>query len=143
VGVLELVPNGTKPDMQDLLPASWVSSNEYRHGVDLLNQRRYFDAHEVLEDVWRLASGADRQFLQGLIQVAVALHHHSCGNCRGALSVLQRAAANLAPFPEEFAGIRLGQLREALRTWQDALEHGTQAPPPPCIAVLPILVPGC
>ena len=27
----------------------------YRHGIQLLNQERYFEAHEVLEDLWRAA----------------------------------------------------------------------------------------
>ena len=43
-------------------------------GIALFNQRRYFDAHEVWEDRWRLESGVPRQLLHGLIQLAAAFH---------------------------------------------------------------------
>ena len=50
-----------------------VDSAQYRQGVELFNRAAFFDAHEALEDVWRAAPLAEKKFLQGLIQVAVAL----------------------------------------------------------------------
>lgn len=43
------------------------------------NNKEFFEAHEVWEDLWVEASGTRHPFLQGLIQIAVALHH--AGNC--------------------------------------------------------------
>ncbi|MDM7324494.1 MAG: DUF309 domain-containing protein, partial [Thermus sp.] len=40
----------------------------------LFQKGRYFEAHEVLEEVWREAHGEKRRFLQGLILLAAALH---------------------------------------------------------------------
>lgn len=108
-----------------------MTSSTYSRGIELFNHGEFFDAHEVLEDVWRESAGPEKKFLQGLIQVAVALHHHSTGNLRGARSLMDRAARNLEPYPDQFYGIELGHLRIALAAWQEAMAQGEPAPPLP------------
>ncbi|MBZ5706890.1 MAG: DUF309 domain-containing protein [Acidobacteriia bacterium] len=107
----------------------------FRRGVELFNRAEFFDAHEVLEDVWHAAPAAERKFLQGLVQIAVALHHHSRGNLVGARSLLKRAAKNLAGYPETFAGIELAELLASLADWERALAGGEPAPPLPKFVV--------
>ncbi|MGH7414520.1 MAG: DUF309 domain-containing protein, partial [Candidatus Rokuibacteriota bacterium] len=63
----------------------------------------YFEVHEVLEPYWIRAEGADREALQGLIQVAVGLQHLANGNLEGARALLRDGATRLA-------GHRLGGL---------------------------------
>src|SRR2546428_12668391 len=66
--------------------AEWsVDSELYLRGIKLFNSAAFFGAHEVLEDVWRAAPEPERKFLQGVIQVAVALYHHGNGNLVGAI----------------------------------------------------------
>ena len=72
-------------------------------GIELFNRAAFFDAHEALEDVWRAAPQAEKKFLQGLIQVAVALHHYGNGNTAGARSVLRRAFPKSRPYPRILA----------------------------------------
>jgi uncharacterized protein len=105
--------------------------DSYRRGLALFNQESFFDAHEVLEDVWRPAPEPERKFLQGLIQVAVALHHHSRGNLVGCRSLLARAHRNLSLYPEEHQGVDLASLRSALLDWRSALESDRPVPPLP------------
>ena len=105
----------------------------YRHGIELFNAGRFFDAHEELEDAWRVAAEDDRLFLQGLTQAAVGLHHHSCGNRTGACSVLERARGNLGGYPARYAGIRVEELRQALGAFSAALLACEAAPPVPRI----------
>ncbi len=105
----------------------------YEHGLELFNRGEFFDAHEVLEDVWRAAPAAEKKFLQGLIQVAVGLHHHSCGNVVGARSLLARAHRNLSAYPARHGGIDLAGLCAQVERWVEALEHGRPAPALPCI----------
>jgi predicted metal-dependent hydrolase len=45
-----------------------------RLGEALFNAGLFFDSHEYLEGVWRQKEGEDKIFLQGLIQVAAAMH---------------------------------------------------------------------
>ena len=107
----------------------------YREGLRLFNRAEFFAAHEVLEDVWRGAPPAERRFLQGLIQVAVALHHHSTGNLAGCRSVLGRACRNLAAYPAEHGGLDLPALLATLTRWRQALEENRTPPPSPVLVV--------
>jgi len=100
----------------------------FRRGVELFNRAEFFEAHEVLEDVWRAAPAEEKKMLQGLIQVAVALHHHSRGNLAGARSLLKRAVGNLSGQRGEFAGLELISLLESLERWENALVEGERTP---------------
>jgi hypothetical protein len=55
----------------------------------------YFEVHEMLEPHWAAASGAEREALQGLIQVAVAWHHLANGNVAGSVSLFAEGGARL------------------------------------------------
>jgi len=101
-------------------------------GIRLLNSGQFFQAHEVLEDVWREAPVAEKKFWQGLVQIAVALHHHSTGNLVGAKSVMARAARNLGPCSSEWQGMKIGQLKTLLEKWQEAV-HKREEPNVPTI----------
>jgi predicted metal-dependent hydrolase len=114
-----------------------MDEDTYFRGIKLFNSADYFEAHEVLEDVWRAAPGPEKKFYQGLIQVAVALHHHGKGNLVGARSLLGRAAKNLSGYPEGFGGIRLQELLDSVTHWQRALAEGDSLPPLPRFVVDP------
>ena len=64
----------------------------------LLDAGRPFHAHEVLEDAWKSAPETERQLWRGLAQLAVGLTHAARGNARGATTLLERGAGNLAPY---------------------------------------------
>jgi len=114
-----------------------VNSNLYARGLQLFNLSEFYEAHEVLEDVWRAEAGPHKLFLQALIQVAVALHHHSTGNIVGAKSLLKRATRNLSSYPESYFNLNLTQFRNSLIEWQIALEENRSAPPFPKLETLP------
>jgi uncharacterized protein len=109
------------------------NGERYQLGIRHFNARKFYDAHEVWEDVWRASHGMEKRFLQGLIQAAVALHHHSTGNVVGACSLMARARRNLEECPEEFGGIRVGELLAELGEWREAVVRGEQAPAVPRI----------
>ena len=90
----------------------------YAEGVRLFQQGRYFETHEVLELAWRACpAGSDKQFLQGLIQLAVSLEHWRRGNPRGARGQWDKARAKLEPLPGAYGGLRLGALLRAFEAW--------------------------
>ena len=64
--------------------------------------------------------GWRNRFLQGLIQAAVAFHHHSTGNVVGAGSLMERARKNLAGCPEEFGGFGW---TDCWSRWSDGERH--------------------
>ena len=105
-----------------------MDAHGYHRGIQLFNEQHFYDAHEIWEDVWRETDGPEKKFLQGLIQAAVALHHHSTGNLVGACSLLERARKNLVAYPEDFGGIRVTALLTSLATWRDCLSRGGPLP---------------
>lgn len=108
-----------------------MDTAKLQHGIELFNAGSFFDAHEVLEDVWRECKGRDKLFLQALIQAAVGLHHYSTGNIMGARSLLARASRKLADYPGAYCGIELEGLRVALDEWRTSLADSTVPPAPP------------
>ncbi len=84
----------------------------------LFNRKHYFECHELLEDVWREALGDEKQFLQGLIHIAVGLYHAAAANYKGASNQLEKGIRRLTPsLPErdrlDVAGL-VGPSRKAL-----------------------------
>jgi predicted metal-dependent hydrolase len=110
-----------------------MQRNWLRHGVALFNRAHFFDAHEVLEDLWRsvprdCASRRHlRLHLQGMVQLAVAFHHQSKGNHVGARSVLERAMRNLNGADSSFPDLDLDQLRAELAPWRQHLDNSKGA----------------
>jgi len=102
----------------------------FSRGLDLFNRAHFFDAHEVLEDVWRPLprEGPARRYMQGMVQLAVAFHHESTGNHVGARSVLERALRNLNGADSSFPDLDLERLRAELAIWQRYLEDYESAP---------------
>jgi predicted metal-dependent hydrolase len=102
-------------------------------GLELFNAGRFYEAHEVLEDVWREAVGERKLFLQALVQLAVGFHHYTMDNVVGAESVLERGLGNLANYPDDCEGIDLLALRINLQAWIAALKSSNPCPPYPQI----------
>ena len=90
-------------------------------GVQQFNRGQFFDAHETWEILWMAASGPDRMFLQGAIQIAAAFHHWGRGNPAGTRSLLTAGLAKLVQFPAIYHGIRVDCLREQLQAWLQAV----------------------
>jgi predicted metal-dependent hydrolase len=110
-----------------------VDSDKYLRGISLFNKAEFFDAHEALEDIWRAAPPENKKFLQGLVQIAVAFHHHSTGNLIGMRSVLERAIRNLAEPSGSFGQIQLAPLLESLDQWRECIDNSSSPPPLPRI----------
>jgi hypothetical protein len=82
----------------------------FREGVALFNGARYWHAHEAWETLWRAAGDADRDFYQGLIQVAAGLLHLQRRNARGARNKLLEGVARLRPYEPVHHGVFVNEL---------------------------------
>jgi predicted metal-dependent hydrolase len=83
---------------------------ELERGLELIDRGEYFEAHEVLEDLWRAAEAAERDFFQGLVHVAVAWHHAGRGNRPGYERQLEKAARRLGPYAPTHRGVDVRDL---------------------------------
>jgi hypothetical protein len=96
----------------------------FRRGVALFNGVRYWHAHEAWETIWRAAPDEERDFYQGLIQVAAGLLHLQRRNLRGARNKLAEGLAKLAPFEPAYRGVFVNELIGEARRILDDLEGG-------------------
>jgi len=114
----ELAPGRTAP----LDPAE--ADALFRRGVALFNGVRYWHAHEAWETLWRAASDEDRDFYQGLIQVAAGLLHLQRRNLRGARNKLAEGLDKLRRFEPAYRGVFVNELVGEARRILDDLEAG-------------------
>jgi uncharacterized protein len=77
----------------------------YLAGIVCFNERDFFEAHEVWENLWMETAGPERRFYQGLIQAAVALFHFGNGNVRGARKLYSSGRAYMEPFGSPHLGL--------------------------------------
>ena len=102
---------------------------QYLEGLRLFNEQDFFECHDVLEELWSDIVGDQRQFYQGLIQVAVALFHFGNGNLGGARKLFHSSQGYLEQYPSPYMGLDLGSLCNDLQTcFQELLDAGNRYP---------------
>ena len=82
----------------------------YLAGIEHFNKCDFFEAHEVWEELWADTQGQARRFFQGLIQVAVCLHHFGNGNIRGAKKLYYGCRGYLEDYRPKYLGLDLDKL---------------------------------
>lgn len=96
----------------------------FREGISLFNGVRYWHAHEAWETLWRSAPDDERDFYQGLIQVAAGLLHLQRRNLRGARNKLSEGLDKLAPYRPAHKGVFVNELMGEARRLLNDLEAG-------------------
>ncbi|MBA3434661.1 MAG: DUF309 domain-containing protein [Actinobacteria bacterium] len=100
-------------------------------GLELIRTGEYFEAHEELEDEWRDAPAPERDFLQGLVHVAVAWHHAARDNRPGCERQLEKAVRRLDGFRPVHRGVDVGAVLRGVEEAQAIVESGSLALPSP------------
>ncbi|WP_298270120.1 DUF309 domain-containing protein [Geobacter sp.] len=98
-----------------------AAPEELLWGIGEFNAGEWFDCHETMEELWAGEQREVKYLYQGILQVAVALHHWREGNFRGALFLLGSAERLLGRVEPACQGVDTaalaadaGRLREAL-----------------------------
>jgi predicted metal-dependent hydrolase len=81
-----------------------------RQAVDCFNSGKFFDCHEFFEDLWHEEPPRERNFMQGMIQIAVGCEHFKRGNLKGAISLTTQGLEKIRKYPSRHRGVRLAQL---------------------------------
>lgn len=97
----------------------------YLRGIESFNRSAYFDAHEEWESLWQEWTGADRTFYQGLIQVAVCLHHVGRRNMLGARKLYRSSRDYLRPYRPWHAGLDVDGLLNAMQDCWSEIERSS------------------
>lgn len=120
------LPRGRTPPLDEA-----TADELFRRGVALFNGVRYWHAHEAWEILWRAARDEERDFYQGLIQVAAGLLHLQRRNARGAWNLLSQGLDKLRKYQPTHRGIFVNELVGRGEGILEDLESG----------VLPYLIP--
>ncbi len=94
-------------------------------GIREFNDERFYEAHEVLEDLWHEYREIDRTFVQGLIQLAAGFYHLQCENQRGALSQLTKGKTKLAQYEPRHCEIDVKTLLADVDCWLEKINHAS------------------
>ena len=100
-------------------------------GLELIRRVAYFEAHEELEDDWRVAPHEERDFLQGLVHVAVAWLHAERGNRNGCERQLVKAERRLASYRPSHRDVDVEIVLADVDTARWLVEAGSLELPPP------------
>ena len=84
----------------------------FQLGIQQFNQRQFYECHDTLEAIWIEAPEMDKRFYQGILQVAVACHHLSNLNIRGAIILLGEGVRRLSDYQPDYHKVDVTQLLE-------------------------------
>jgi len=114
-------------------PTEGSSQNYYTAFFQLWNAQKYYEAHDVLEQLWLVEKSAElARFYQGLIQAAGAFVHLQKNfeqpshakhgrRLRPATRLFSLALRNLEDLPNEYHALDLPVFRELLMRYRDAI----------------------
>ena len=107
----------------------------YKRGLEAIRAGRYFEAHEELEEAWRAASTAERDFFQGLVHVAVAWYQAGRGRPVATGRQLEKAARRLAPFAPNHRGVDVAAVLAQVEAAQERVAGGSLDLDPPTLTL--------
>ena len=84
------------------------------------NEQLFFEAHDVLEELWLAQgkAGANYAFYKGLIQLAGAFVHLQKNRMKPAVALFDLASANLLRYPARHEGLQLPDLLALIVDWR-------------------------
>jgi predicted metal-dependent hydrolase len=125
--VAELTAQDVDPNQTDIAKHPF-----YRAFFQCWNEQRYYEAHDVLEQLWLRTDSGDADFFKGLIQAAGAFVHlqkrfehpfHAKHSRRlpPAVRLFQLAEKNLSSFAPQHHGLDVVALCQLLRAYADQI----------------------
>jgi uncharacterized protein len=100
-------------------------NDDLERGLELMRDGAYFEAHEALEDAWRAAEPAEKDFFQGLVHVTVAWYQAGRGNRVGCERQLAKAERRLTPFIPAHRDVNLEAVLAQVRAASATVEGGS------------------
>ncbi len=80
---------------------------DFQRGLAEFNQGNFYACHDTLEAIWMEAEPSERNFYQGILQIAVACYHLENANWHGAVILLGEGTYRLRAYLPTHAGLQL------------------------------------
>jgi predicted metal-dependent hydrolase len=125
--VAEMVVENVDPDQRDI-----ANHPFYQAFFQCWNEKRYYEAHDVLEQLWLKTTSPDADYFKGLIQAAGAfvhlqkhfeypLHAKHSKRLSPALRLFRLAEKNLSQFAPRHHGLDVAAFCQLLRECADRI----------------------
>jgi predicted metal-dependent hydrolase len=101
-------------------------------GIQEFNQGLFFECHETLEEIWLEEHGDDREFYQGIIQVAAGFYKWEQGVLIGAIKLWRAGLQKLEAYPPIHLEVDLASfikgVETSLKEVEGAYQNGQDSP---------------
>ncbi len=87
-----------------------IEEKLFVEGINLFNNKKYYDAHELWEELWSEYKLDDDLFIQGLIQLSVAFFHITNLNLKGSRNLFKKCLPKLQQFPDNHRMLNLSEI---------------------------------
>jgi len=93
--------------------------------IDKFNSGNFFEAHEILEDIWYDVHDETKQLYQGLLHFATALYHLTDkNNPKGALLQLDKALKKLSESDITLSGLDIKKISRQINALEVKIKKG-------------------
>lgn len=89
-----------------------MALQEFWQAIEQFNQQQFYACHDTLEALWLEAVEPDKNFYQGILQIAVACYHLGNQNWRGAVILLGEGIKRLSNYQPIYEEIDVTSLIE-------------------------------
>ena len=94
---------------------------DLNYAIKIFNTGRYFECHDVLEELWKQTEGKEKDFYKGLIHAAVAMHLLSEKRIEGAIKRSNSSIELLRNYEPSFLNINTSSLIKQLENHRDLI----------------------
>ena len=94
-----------------------------REGITLFNDRRFFESHDIWEQLYQETEEANKPFIEGLIHLAAALRIYAdFGEVKGPVRMIYQALIRLENYQPAHLEVKVKELCDAMEAWAKKAE---------------------
>jgi predicted metal-dependent hydrolase len=116
---------------------SYENDPRFLKGIEEFNREEFFECHETLEELWLEERGEERQFFQGIIQIAAGYFKLQQGVPVGAVKLWRTGLQKLTAYQPVYCGMNVEALTQGVESSLARLEAAQQHGEPTPVLELP------
>lgn len=119
-------PSRTPPTSGQTRTGALLTPEEkklFRRAIELFNERKFWEAHEEFEELWRLAKGDAKTYVQGLVQAAAAFSYIKLGRYQSVLYLFDKSIEKLNETMHVIPRTNTAALIEAMKLAKEKVQQ--------------------
>lgn len=116
--VARFAPIGPIDNVRHVVEEEIDKEQGIQDGIFYFNNERFWESHEAFEGVWKQCFGREKELVQGIILMAVALAHAQKNDVSIGIGMLRRVLEKLNNSPSLYHSIDIDRIRDKALTMQ-------------------------